>query len=466
MTTHVRGKHHIEMAAASSSSMSMTSFCRPQTLKFIEAETLWSKFIAMHNIPFQASDHATKLFHRMFPDSEVAQKFSCGHAKTAAIIKEALGPHYLEKTLTDMSKFFSVLMDESNDKTDKSCIILVHLLDTDEGDVGTRFLDMPIVNIGMAQNLFRALKESLSSKGLDFSKCIAFMSDITNVIKGIRSGVQKLIKNECPNLLDVGCICHLADLTIKEGMKTLPVDIDQLFIDAFYYFFHSSKRKEEFCDLWRSLFTSEPTTILLKHSTTRWLSLLRCVNRYFAQLDRLESYFLSCNDAETSKVQGILDKLQNPLTKPILCFLAFILPSMDRFNRLFQKSSENTTCQLHAEMIRLVRLYASNLSKTETITAAEDDLTSLNSTRNKQLDGEDLGIGYDTWTCISAIEEEMDTKPFFRGVRDFYIATIKKMLKGNRRGKKFYFAFFSSSISIDMCGKRLKLLVKYALSYG
>ncbi len=161
MTTHVEGKHHIEMAAASSSSMSMAPFCRPQTsLKFIEAEILWSKLIAMHNIPFQASDHATKLFHCMFPDSEVVQKFSCGHTKTAVIIK-TLGPHYLEKALTDMSKLFSVLMDESNDKTDKSCIILVRLLDTDEGDVRTRFLDMPIVNIGTAQNLFKALKESL-----------------------------------------------------------------------------------------------------------------------------------------------------------------------------------------------------------------------------------------------------------------------------------------------------------------
>lgn len=259
MTIHVKGKHHIEMAAASSSSMSLASFCRPQacSLKLIEAETLWSKFIA---IPFQASDHATKLFHRMFPDSEVAKKFSCGHTKTAAIIKEALGPHYLKKALADMSNFFSILMDESNNKTNKSSIILVRLLDTDEGDIHTRFLDMPIVNIGTAQNLFKALKESLSSKGLDFGKCIAFISDTTNVMKGVRSGVQKLIKKECPNLLNVGCICHLVDLTIKEGMMTLPVDIDELFIDVFYYFFHSSKRKEEFCDLWRSLFTSEPTT--------------------------------------------------------------------------------------------------------------------------------------------------------------------------------------------------------------
>ncbi len=53
-----------------------------------------------------------------------------------------------------------------------------------------------------------------------------------------------------PQPLGCGRICHLADLTITEGMKTLPVDIDQLFIDVFYYFFHSSKRKQEFlsCD--------------------------------------------------------------------------------------------------------------------------------------------------------------------------------------------------------------------------
>ena len=41
-------------------------------------------------------------------------------------------------------------------------------------------------------------------------------------------------------------------------------------------------------------------------------------------------------------------------------------------------------------------------------------------------------------------------------------------LKGNQHGKIFFlhFAFFSSPISIDLCGKRLQLLVKYALSYG
>ena len=61
------------------------------------------------------------------------------------------------------------MMDESNDKTDKSCIILVRVLDSDCGKVCTHFLGMPIVNIGNAQNLFAALKESLTNKFYDRS---------------------------------------------------------------------------------------------------------------------------------------------------------------------------------------------------------------------------------------------------------------------------------------------------------
>ena len=244
VTSHIRSKHHREMAKACSSK-SICSFVRPPTNhKVIEAEALWTTFVAKHNLAFETSNHATKLFHRIFPDSEIAKKFACGHSKTVAIVKEALAPHYLSKSLHDMSKVYSVMMDESNDKNNKLCIILVHVFDSRVGDVRTRFLDMPVVNIGTAKNLFDALKESLSNNCLDFIRCLAFMSDTTNVMKGTRSGVQKLIRDECSDVFDVGCICHLADLAIKAGMQTLPVDIDHLFVDVFYYIFHSSKRKE------------------------------------------------------------------------------------------------------------------------------------------------------------------------------------------------------------------------------
>lgn len=346
MTTHVNGKHHKAAATATSTTRSVASFFKPEVAqKVIEAETLWSMFVAKHNLPFLVSDHATKLFAQMFPDSEIASKFACGQTKCAAIIKEALAPHYHAKIVQNMSNPFSIMIDESNDKEDKSCIILVRVLDPLVGNVKTRFLDMPVVNIGTAANIFSALKESLGKYDLDFSKAMSFMSDTANVMKGARSGVQKLIKNENPPLYDVGCICHLADLCVKAGMAAFPLDIDQLFIDIYYYFRHSSKRTQTFVDVWHSFFTTEPK-VILKHCQTRWLSLLRCIGRYLDQLEGLISYFLSCED-QSAKVVHITERLQNPLTKPILLFLKHILPSMDRFNRSFQKSNENTTCELY-----------------------------------------------------------------------------------------------------------------------
>ena len=137
VTSHIRSKHHREMAKACSSK-SISSFVRPPTNhKVIEAEALWTTYVAKHNLAFETSNLATKLFHRMFPDSEIAKKFACGYSKTAAIIKEALTPHYLSKSLHDMSKVYSIMMDESNDQNNKSCIILVRVFDSRVGNVRT-----------------------------------------------------------------------------------------------------------------------------------------------------------------------------------------------------------------------------------------------------------------------------------------------------------------------------------------
>ena len=110
------------------------------------------------------------------PQNYLTKPFACGHTKTAAIIKEAFSPHFQKKT----SNPFSIMLDESNDKIDKSCIILVRVLDPEVGNVCTRFFDTPVVNIGT--NIFCALKESLVKYNLDFTKAMAFMSDTVNVI--------------------------------------------------------------------------------------------------------------------------------------------------------------------------------------------------------------------------------------------------------------------------------------------
>ena len=75
----------------------------------------------------------------------------------------------------------------------------------------------------LQKNIFEALKQSLESNNLDFNNAVAFMSDTASVMKSARSGVQKRIQTEMLHLHDVGCINHMADLTITAGMETLPI---------------------------------------------------------------------------------------------------------------------------------------------------------------------------------------------------------------------------------------------------
>ena len=149
--------------------------------------------------------------------------------------------------------------------------------------------------------------------------------------------------------------------------------------------------------------TTEPT-IILKHCPTRWLSLLRCVKRYITQLDPLITYFLSCSDQDdsNSKVASITRRLQNPLTKPLLLFLSHVLPAMDKFNTVFQKSTENTTCMLYSETTRLVKLYAANLLNRNVILAAGESLKEICLDKKGQLNDDNLGIG--TETCMGVLE--------------------------------------------------------------
>ena len=44
------------------------------TKDVIRSETLFTNFVAEHNLPFAVADHFTRLYKQMFPDSKIALK--------------------------------------------------------------------------------------------------------------------------------------------------------------------------------------------------------------------------------------------------------------------------------------------------------------------------------------------------------------------------------------------------------
>ena len=99
------------------------------------------------------------------------------------------------------------------------------------------------------------------------------------------------------NFLFPGCACHLMHLASSKAAKCLSNKVDDCIVDIFYYMAKSSKRKQEYkeylklCDL--------PLLKILKHVSTRWLSLGPCIERLTLQYDALKLYF----QAEVSKLK-------------------------------------------------------------------------------------------------------------------------------------------------------------------
>ena len=102
----------------------------------------------------------------------------------------------------------------------------------------TRFLAMPVCNVATAQILFDALAHELQSRDIPWSNMIGFASNTASVMVGARNSVLSRLQSEQPKLFS--------------EIKPLRV---------------------------------------LKHCTTRWLSLQRCIKRLLEQWPALFAYF-------------------------------------------------------------------------------------------------------------------------------------------------------------------------------
>lgn len=114
-------------------------------------------------------------------------------------------------------------------------------------------------------------------------------------------------------------------------------DIVSAGVVRFCLFAFSSKRRELFQEF--EDFADIEHLGILKHCPTRWLSLLRVVERLLHQYPALSAYFASHEDGEKpGRVKRVVDRFKDPYTKLTLLFLQYILPVLMEFNKLFQVS--------------------------------------------------------------------------------------------------------------------------------
>lgn len=78
---------------------------------------------------------------------------------------------------------------------------------------------------------------------------------------------------------------------------------------------------------------------VLKHVSTRWLSMERCVGRTLSQWPALQAYFNSSDDKEKpGHVKRCADAYASEEMKLMYYFLQYALTKLNKFNILFQVS--------------------------------------------------------------------------------------------------------------------------------
>ena len=397
---HVDSKKHKDLAHALANQHTITAPPRSESLgkQVTAAEIHFATFIAEHNIAFLAADHFTKLCKVMFLDSKIAERYASGRTKTTAVVKHSLAPA-LNSEVTDacQSLPFTILCDGGNDQVYKKyfAIMVRYWSDTARQPV-TRFLAMPVCNVSTAEALFDAMAQELHSRNIPWSNVVGFMSDTANVMVGAHNSVLSRVKEQQPHVFSLGCLCHLAALCATAAIKKLPVSVDDLLIDIFYHFKYSSKRWSEFAEI-RTDFSDIKPLRILKHCTTRWLSLERCVKRLIDQWPALFAYFDRQVDIlpTDDRVSRVAKQLGDPEVKLFCHFVSFAMKPFNKFSIAFQTHASRIGT-LQSDVRKLLKAFMSNFIDPNVLREA-DDVTSINYRDiNKQLSDDELGIGTST----------------------------------------------------------------------
>ena len=203
----------------------------------------------------------------------------------------------------------------------------------------SRFLDMCSCASSTAESLFitfdNKLEELLDLRN-PWNLCTSVGVDNTAVNIGCRNSLKTRIVARNSAIYFSGCPCHILHNCARKAADvfTTVFDVEEFVIDVYYYFDKSTKRKNSllsFCS-----FCNQEYRSMVKHVSTRWLSLFGAIERTLSKYVSLKSYFLSSDESQALFVR-LNNIFSDPMTEVYLLFLQAVLPTLIEANKFLQR---------------------------------------------------------------------------------------------------------------------------------
>lgn len=266
---------------------------------------------------------------------------------------------------------FSLATDGSNDNgTLKLNPLTVRIFDINLGKVKTSLLDMCMSKGGTAEELFTNIDNCMSSFGISWDNCVAVGVDNASVNLGKKNSIMTRVLERNRSVYFNGCPCHIVHNTSASAGSAFSCatgfDVEDMMVDLYYWFDYSTKRKNKLAEY--AEFCDQEYRKVLKHVSTRWLSLEQSITRTLRQYASLKSYFLSEQES-SARFKRLKDAFSDPMTEVNLLFFQSALQIFLQLN-LFLQREEPLIGAMNQAMKRFLRLLACKFVAPVTVKAA------------------------------------------------------------------------------------------------
>ncbi|KAH7331559.1 hypothetical protein KP509_20G040300 [Ceratopteris richardii] len=237
------------------------------------------------------------------------------------------------------SPFYSLLIDESTDRTIHKHLILyvLYISDARKGHIKCDFVELLAVENGSAKCIYDVVNKFLNDNMLDVHKLIVIATDGASVMTGHKTGVVARFQESMPYIMGVHCIAHRQALAAKDGFITHPhvyAFVDKVANKVYSWLGKSSKRHSE---LWKIMSEYDMLDVkALQIHSVRWLSRGQVMERLVNMMPAILQQWQQSEKKWYKKITILVVQF-------MIHFLADVLKELNKLNMEFQRHEIDVT---------------------------------------------------------------------------------------------------------------------------
>ena len=262
----------------------------------LKAEVMWTIQTVVNHNSYKSNETVGPLFKAMFPDSKIAEKFTCGERKTAYFTVFGIAEYLRSLIISDIKGYFVILSDESLNKKSQAKQMDFHVRYWSD-KVITRYLGSVFMGHGKATDLLEHFLKGVN----DLIPVIKNMLQVSMDGPNVNWKFFDLLKKQMSEdhgviLINIGsCGLHIVHNAFKTGAVSSTWDISSFLSSLYYLFKDSPARREDF------QIATGSTLMPLKFVSHRWMENVPVCERVLKIFHHIATYLNKVKSKELNK---------------------------------------------------------------------------------------------------------------------------------------------------------------------